>query len=249
MRLIANVMRRRFAPGISLLLLSAAILLAADFWEKKAPEDWTNEEVEHILTDSPWAHELSLKFIGDTSQPIGGGSRGGGIGFPGQSRRPGAGGGSSLPDGGWGGKFAAVGTRADAFEEADLVVRWSSAAPIRQALLRAGAQHIEERPHLLEDYYVISLSRIPAPLARLADEPEKLRALARLIPKDRPAIGAARIELRPQPGTPGIELYFPRSTGLSLDDRQITFELNGDDYEATAKFKPRDMIYHGRLEL
>ena len=102
---------------------------------------------------------------------------------------------------------------------------------------------------MLEDYYVVSVSRIPAPMARLADEPEKLRALARLIPKDRPAIRAERIELRPQPGTPGIELYFPRSAGLSIDDRQIVFELTGGDYQATAKFKPRDMIYRERLEL
>lgn len=231
------------------MLTSAAVLLAADFWEKKAPEDWTAEEVEQILTDSPWAQELSLKFVGDRSQPLGGGSSGGGIGFPGQRGRPGAGGGISLPNGGWGGNFAAIGTQSDAFGEADLVVRWSSAAPIRQALLRAGAQHIEERPDLLEDYYVVSVSRIPAPLARLADDPEKLRALARLIPKDRPAIRAERIELRPQPGTPGIELYFPRSADLSIDDRQIVFELTGEDYGATAKFKPRDMIYRGSLEL
>src|SRR5690606_2312866 len=132
------------------LLTSAAVLLAADFWEKKAPEDWTSDEVEQILTDSPWAREISVKFVGDTSQPLGGGSNGGGIGFPGQRRRPGIGGGVSLPDGGWGGKFAAVGMRADAFQDADLVVRWSSAEPIRQALLRAGSQHIEERPDLLE---------------------------------------------------------------------------------------------------
>lgn len=230
-------------------MAGAALLLAAEFWETKAPEDWTPEEVEQLLTDSPWSQEISLKFVGDTSQPIGGGSSGGGIGFPGRRRQPGAGGGISLPDGGWGGKFSAAGTRSGAFQEADLVVRWSSAAPIRQALLRAGAQHIEERPDLLERYYVVSLSRIPAPMARLVDDPEKLRSMARLIPKDRPSIRAERIELRPQPGTPGVELYFPRSAGLSAGDRQIVFELTAEDYQATAKFKPREMIYRGALEL
>ena len=59
---------------------------------------------------------------------------------------------------------------------------------------------------------------------------------------------AERIEIRPQPGTPGIDLYFPRKTELSTDDRQVVFELVAEDYELQAKFKPRDMVYRGKLE-
>ena len=230
-------------------LAGAAVLLAADFWEKKAPEDWTPEEVETILTDSPWAQVGSMSFVGDKSQPIGGSSRGGGIGFPGR-RSPTSGPTTRTgqPDGGWGGRFAAVGKESRQFSEGDVVVRWSSALPIRQALERAGAAESVPRPELLEDYYVISLSRIPPGMAQLADEPEKFRAAARLTPKDRAAMRAERIEIRPQPGTPGIDLYFPRKTELSTDDRQVVFELVAEDYELQAKFKPRDMVYRGKLE-
>jgi hypothetical protein len=86
-------------------------------------------------------------------------------------------------------------------------------------------------------------------MAALADDPEKLRTAARLTPKDRPSVRAERIEIRPQPGTPGMDLCFPRRAGLTADDRQIVFELTAEDYELKAKFKPRDMIYLGRLEL
>ncbi|MDA0206201.1 MAG: hypothetical protein O3A53_06425 [Acidobacteria bacterium] len=242
-------MRRRFVPLIALLFGGAALLLAAGFWEKKGPQEWTNEEVETILTDSPWAQIGSISFVGDKSQPIGGGSRGGGIGFPG-SRSPTSGpaGRSGQPDGGWSGRFAAVGSESRAFGDGDVVVRWSSALPIRQALERTGAGDSAPRPELLRDYYVVSLSRIPPGMVRLADEPEKLRSAARLTPKGRASMRAARIEIRPQPGTPGIDLYFPRETEPSAEDRQIVFELVAEDYELKAKFKPRDMIYHGKME-
>ena len=107
---------QRHLLRVSLVLLTGtAALLAADFWEKKAPPDWTAEEVETILTDSPWAQTGAIAFIGDRGQPIGGGS-GGGIGFPrspfptsGPTNRTGQ------PDGGWGGRFSNVGTERRAF--------------------------------------------------------------------------------------------------------------------------------------
>ena len=78
-------MRRQLTRGAALMFTGAVLLLAADFWEKKAPDAWTTAEVERILTDSPWAREAEVAFVGDTSSPIGGGSRSrGGIGFPGR---------------------------------------------------------------------------------------------------------------------------------------------------------------------
>lgn len=231
------------------MLAGAAVLLAADFWEKKAPEDWTTEEVETILTDSPWAQAAALAFIGDTSQPIGGGS-GGGIGIPrspfptsGPTTRTGQ------PNGGWGGRFSAVGTESRAFRDGDLVVRWSGALPIREALQKADAADSIPRPELLRDCYVVSLSSVPPGMARLIDEPEQLRTSARLVAKDRPAMRAERIEIRPQPGTPAVDFCFPRNSEFTADDRQIVFELTAEDYELKAKFKPRDMLYRGKLEL
>jgi hypothetical protein len=231
------------------LLTGAAALLAEDFWEKKAPQHWTAEEVETVLTHSPWAQVGSISFVGDRSRPIGGGS-GGGIGFP-SGRFPGSGPTTRTgqPNGGWGGDFSAIGQQSRALSDADVVVRWSSALPIRQALEQAGAADSAPRPELLDDYYVISLSRVPPGMARLVDEPEQLRMTARLIPTDRAAMRAERLEIRPQPGTPGVDLYFPRTSELTVDDRQIVFELLAEDYELKAKFKPRDMIYRGRLEL
>jgi hypothetical protein len=34
------------------------LLLAAPFWESRAPADWTEQELETLLTDSPWAQTI-----------------------------------------------------------------------------------------------------------------------------------------------------------------------------------------------
>ena len=35
--------------------LAVALFLAAPFWETKTPREWTEQELETLLTDSPWA--------------------------------------------------------------------------------------------------------------------------------------------------------------------------------------------------
>src|SRR4029077_11264309 len=34
--------------------------LAQDFWEKKEYMKWTDEEVKHVLTNSPWAKDVII---------------------------------------------------------------------------------------------------------------------------------------------------------------------------------------------
>lgn len=39
-------------------LAAILVLLCANFWETKAPADWTDDELVRMLTDSPWAQML-----------------------------------------------------------------------------------------------------------------------------------------------------------------------------------------------
>ena len=49
-----------------------AALLAAPFWETKSPPDWTEVELQTILTDSPWAQGLEKGGAGylATARPM-----------------------------------------------------------------------------------------------------------------------------------------------------------------------------------
>ena len=50
-----------------LLFVSALALWAADFWQTKPFTSWDQKEAQKMITDSPWAHKLSV------AMPSGGG--------------------------------------------------------------------------------------------------------------------------------------------------------------------------------
>src|SRR5579863_1736548 len=105
-----------------LLLLFGFGLLAADFWQKPYTE-WSDKDATKMMNNSPWAKSLSIAMGGP-----GGGAPpmmpGGGGGFGGNG-----------PQGGGGSEFGpgAQGSSAPTF---DVVARWQSALPIREAFVR-----------------------------------------------------------------------------------------------------------------
>jgi hypothetical protein len=85
-----------------------------DFWNKKAPADWTSEEIDRLITKSPWAKQVKAQYAsGEAPYDEGGGyptgtGRGpaggqGGGGYPGGGYPGGGQGGGGYPGGGQGG--------------------------------------------------------------------------------------------------------------------------------------------------
>src|SRR5207248_802263 len=112
----------------------AFVLAAADFWQSKPATDWSDKEVQKILNNSPWAHQVSVSVNGPTPPSVGrsgapavddGGapapiSAGGGAG--GRGGRGGGGGGNPLD---------AVGDSAGGGGSMPpIVIRWQSAKPV-----------------------------------------------------------------------------------------------------------------------
>lgn len=123
-------------------ILCVGLLCAADVWKSKDSTQWTQEDVTRILNNSPWAKQTKAGS-GESGMGrrgggggMGGGGMGragggmggpmGGIGFPGGGMGRG-GGGMGMPRAGGGRQGQAPMT---------VVVRWDSALPVRQALLR-----------------------------------------------------------------------------------------------------------------
>ncbi|MGJ5813469.1 hypothetical protein [Paludibaculum fermentans] len=129
------------------LLTGAALLFAADFWEKKPYTEWTEKEARRVLTDSPWARNANVTFgggVGDTGEggmgrPGGGGGMGGpgggGMGGPGGGGMGGPGGGGmGGPGGGGMGGPGGGGMGGPGGGGMSAVVRWQSSLPVRQAM-------------------------------------------------------------------------------------------------------------------
>ena len=67
-------MRRILLIGL-VATVASSVLAAANFCDEKSFTAWSEQEVEEILTDSPWAREVTIAV---RSRQGGGGGRGGG---------------------------------------------------------------------------------------------------------------------------------------------------------------------------
>lgn len=242
-------------PAARLLLTAlpaAALLYAGTFWETSDYLSWSKAEVEQVLYDSPWAKAGEIDAAGGGGGGFGlpGGSSGGGVGFPGGGGR--SPGGVHLPNGGWGVPLASGYNEYDG-HDAEVTVRWNSALPVRQALVRAidglAPQVKDEMLHRAPDYYIIELTSLPLAGAWLAEEPERLRQSSRLVRKGQPTIRASRLEIIPHPGAPGALVYFPRDEEITLDDKSVQFEMTPGEVNVKAKFKLKEMVFRRKLEL
>ena len=222
------------------LLAFTSVLFAGAFWEKAAPEAWTGAQIGVLLTDSPWAKPADVRFLGER-----GGSGLPGVGRPGGgSRIPGGGGG--WPGAGGGIGFPWTGQARDSDDEATVV--WTSALPIRQALARLGVVEQLRDVHA-KDFYIVTVDGLPLVLAPLAETPNVFRRAARLELTSGLTIGAVRVELRPRPGAPAVELYFPRVENLSEIGTTVEFSMITSEYAIERNFKVGEMVYRTRLEL
>jgi hypothetical protein len=232
--------------------LSAAVV---DFWNKKAPGEWSSEEIDRLLTKSPWAKEVNAQYAAGAGEsrgnPGSGRNGGGGIGIPGVGNI-GMGGrgrnrGGQGPDGGRGGSSGYQGT-----------VRWESAAPILAALKAP-------LPDGFEGRYVISVNGFPAMPGRSQtrtgedetpdssrrlreEELENLKSLSSLQAKGKELVQAGVVQR--QIATTGSIFLFGFSKELlplDGDDKEVLFSTTLGNLAVKARFIPKEMLYHGQL--
>ena len=244
----------------ALLVLLGVGLLArstSDFWKEKAYTQWTDDEITRMLSDSPWAQSSKANTQGSRQ---GMGRQGGGMGRRGGWGYPGGGypgGGGGYPGSGeWTPQFTAT-------------IRWQTALPVREALLRqSGSTKTDDSSVLTAPVtsYVIAVLGVPETLPssgrgrygrrsdddrsredRDADLLDRLKSATYLSRKDKASIFPEKVA-RAQDGTT-ILFTFARSAPISLDDKEVEFVTRFGPAEIKHKFKLKDMVYQGRLEL
>ncbi len=231
-----------------LLLLFVVGLAAANFWQKPYTE-WSDKDMAKMMMDSPWAKSASVSMGG----PGGGGPPamppGGGGGFGGGA--PGG------PQGGGGSEFGpgAQGSSAPTF---DVVARWQSALPIRQALVRlkfgAEADKSAEASKLLQEEerpYEIVLSGPMGMFLRgkPGDSAKALSEVSFLSSKRTGEIKAVQIQVGKPGKTMDVLFAFPRSMPFTADDKEVEFVTKLGTSTLKYKFKLKDMVVNGKLEM
>src|ERR1022692_1445432 len=159
---------------------------SSDFWNKKEPAEWSSEEIDRLVTKSPWARQVNASSAAMSRQSggSGGGSgNGGGMGDPGIGGGGGGypgGGGMGYPGGGMGGGRGGGGggrrgNGGGAMPRSfTATVRWESAKPVQEAVPVSytatvrweSAKPVQEAlktplPEGLAGAYVISVSGVP----------------------------------------------------------------------------------------
>jgi len=205
----------------------------AEFWNTKQPADWTPEEIDEMITRSPWAKPGSISFTGGV----------GGAVAPRMTR--------------YGNVRAGRGTQTsgppigDVKQDFRAIVRWDSSLPIRDALKIRPSSAIEK-------FYVLAVSGdLPMIGRRNDDDPaaddrtvEMLKQYSKLERKGDPIyLEDALTTPTNYPGGPATLFYFSRGDSILPGDKQVTFSTKFGPYEVKAKFTLKEMVYRGKLEL
>ena len=266
MPLATHLMTRRGLIGWALgasALCGRVYAFASDFWNKKAPADWSSDEVHTLLTKSPWAKSVTAEIahsqnshpstsnpsnqtgidnprIGTSTNPnranggLGGMNSGGINPRTGMPRSTVSGGGGGTPHGA---------------QQVKGIVRWESAKPIAEAAKST-------IPDAFANSYVIAVINFPLGGKRSEDDDgqaklsksalEKIKAATKLTPK-------GKAEVRPgvaQVAGGFLMLGFAKDTlPLTVDDKEVEFVTVVGRMTIKARFNLKEMTYHDALAL
>ncbi len=229
-----------------LLLLFGFALVAADFWQKPYTE-WSDKDTAKMMTNSPWAKSASVSMGGPgggapQAMPAGGGFGGGAPGGP---------------QGGGGSEFG-PGAQGSSPPTFDVVARWQSALPIRQAFVRlkfgAEADKSVEAAKILEQQerpYEIVLSGAMGMFlgGKPGDAAKALGEVSFLSSSRTGAIKAAQVEVGKPGKTMDVVFAFPRSMPFTVEDKEVEFATKLGASNLKYKFKLKDMVVNGKLEM
>ena len=234
-------MSSTLAKTAGLCVLASVALTAADFWEEKEFSAWSNQQVEKILSDSPWARKVTVLTGRLREGARDDGFQGGGAGF--------GGGGGPARDGD-AGEFQQI-------RRVTLTVAWTSALPFRQALVRRQVGPDAPIPpdlqrQLSEDepFYMVAVAGLPIRMSARMGTIDEVRAKTSLTPNGKERIAPAELRAAKDGDQfVRVEFLFPKTSAITLDDKEVEFVTTLTDVEVKRKFRLADMTIRGRLVL
>lgn len=260
----------RLAAGASVAAWGRLSASTSDFWNKKAPADWSASEIDTLLTKSPWAKEVTAQYRpsgeyggrgGQGGQGRGGGVGVGipGVGLPriGGMGGPRIGGGPGMGGGRGGGMGGGRGGRGGGASGYKGTVQWESAEPMLAALKTT-------LPEAFANHYVIRVSGFPMLNGRRrsqpdddddnksgqtnSDELDALKSFTILQPKGMDYAEPGVVQQQPSSGGPTYLFGFAKEfLDLTPHVKEVTFSTQLGSLIVKAKFEPKDMLYHGKL--
>lgn len=221
----------------------AFCVAAADFWQAKPYTEWSEKDLQKMITNSPWAKSFS------PPAPAGGPSDSG-ASTP-LSEGGGRGRGGGVPFGG----PAAADSGAPA---PTIYARWQSALPVKEAFVRlkygAEAATSPDAKQILEKAepnYEIVVSGPLKSLLRGDTDTLKVALMesSSLTSKGKAPVKPSDVQIALSKDSNDMVLRFPRTTPFTVDDKEVEFETKFGALVLKYKFKLKDMVFNGKLEM
>jgi len=235
----------RWLIGVAI-AVAVASLWAGEFWQEKPYTEWTREQAERLMKDSPWARPVEIRLyepgLAERSTRAGGSTTGE------ESSEAGAIPGGSREDRGLEGRFKTY------------TVQWWSARVVRQAAVRArqlqGSLPTEQAEQFLAvrpSHYIIAVFA-PSMKAFEGLSAEELKTKAHLkVKKQKIAPEQVNFLRGPREQLRAIEFYFARQVAgqslISPEDKSVEFRVELKEETIRAKFELRKMQLGGELDL
>jgi hypothetical protein len=249
------IQRWKWATGMRIVapfLAATIVLCAAEVWSRKSSSEWSAEDVNRVLTDSPWARQVNALLSTaprEVDRSV--------IPPPGASTNN-MGGTRGVTDGRWDG---GVGPPPDdSGPKLPVTIRWDTALPVREALMRSrSGDHLsssENAKHSLnnslnepeKDYIITVIGLLTNDQARDRERVRKeLMGAAKLIRTGKAPLRPENVELDASAGA--IEVFFSRTDPIRLTDKEVTFQMQFGSISVQKNFRLKAMTYKGKLEL
>ncbi len=232
--------------------LSGSSLWAADPWKSnKKYTEWSEKEIQKVLEKSPWAKTVTLTFLAES-----GSGQGAGGGSP-LADQP-----NQLGSGGRGGPPISGSSGGPRTASRLVLVRWDSALPVRRALERRQVQAEMLTPEQAEQYFEQAPSEYEVvlggmPMVEMTDTTlEEVKASTYLKTGDKQRIMAQDVRISQLPEerlaqgqVPNLYFSFPRAIPIELRHKSVEFFAEVGQFKIKKKFKLKDMLFKGKLEL
>jgi hypothetical protein len=220
-----------FSRRASVRLLASSFLLAGDgialaktmdFWNKQQPDEWTKDEIQQLITDSPWAKPVVAETRAYSPQsPISGGGR--------RGRMSGSSGRNTNPE--------ATAVKFPGY------VRWLSAKPMMIAMKL-------KFPPGFEGHYVIGVSGMPVISGHSegenGDSYDALKEVTHLEVKGQEPAEPGIIQQDPSDTSTVLFGFLHQFLDLSAA-KVAEFKTTNGPFEIKAKFDLKQMKYQDEL--
>jgi hypothetical protein len=249
--------RRRLLRAVAIWPAFRALEAARkEFWEGKAPADWSNDEKQILLGQSPWAREGIVRFEVERKRERAAATYEG-------AARPGGGVPGALPDDRPGAVASvpigepmppAPSTDTGQSVQFKVLARWESAQPVR---LAGGP----ELPAGTAGFYVIRLRGmplLPPPKAKDGESVanpnqgllDAIQKSSRIERNGKKAIACAHLLTGSGESATELLLFFARGRDpIAVGERSVTLESRFGPFHLSLKFPLKDMLYKGALAL